>query len=179
MKKIHFRLTCVAQKHLSLSFPVTIPETITGHISSPIPLSFLKWRILSVRPRKCFYFERETPIINGYFVNVVQFPMTHLLLCCVGSLLHVHRFAVQSYGYLFLCCGTFKCCLSFYAVVCSVHIPTCTESTHLSLSKKTVQALQWYTYLIAKMVLWRRQILFFVDEQPWLTWVFVSDTGVL
>ena len=88
-------------------------------------------------------------------------------------LLHVHRFAVQSHGYLFLRCGTFKCCLSFYAIVCCVHIPTCTESTHLSLSNKTAQAFQWYTYLIAKMVLWRAQIPFFCR------WTAVSDLNSL
>ena len=30
---------------LTSASPVTIPETIAGHISAPVPLSFLKWRM--------------------------------------------------------------------------------------------------------------------------------------
>ena len=154
MKKIHFRLTCVAQKRLCLRFPVAIPETIAGHISAPIPLSFLKWRILSVRPCKCFYFERETPIINQWvFCGCSLVPHDSLVPRISVSSLR------NSQVMPFLLCNCLFCWHSLDPRIYPWEI-------------KRVQALQCYTYLIAKMVLWRAQIPFFCR------WTAVTDLNL-
>ena len=62
-----------------LKLPVTIPEAIAGHISAPVPLSFLKWRILSVRPCKCFYFKKGNSHNEGVFCECSLVPHDSLV----------------------------------------------------------------------------------------------------
>ena len=54
VQKVHFRLTCAAQKRFCLNSPVTVPEAFAKSKLDPVSLSFLKWRMF--RMFSCFTF---------------------------------------------------------------------------------------------------------------------------
>ena len=61
-------------------FPVTIPETIAGRISAPVPFSFLKWRVES-----CFLARAACQVSRGLLQHNGLTQLTHLFCCPILS----------------------------------------------------------------------------------------------
>ena len=74
----------IGQK-LSGASTVTIPETIAGRISAPVPLLFLKWRMLVFVRRLCRFTEHDNlkRHLSIFFFNPTQ-ANGHVV--CAGSL---------------------------------------------------------------------------------------------